>query len=120
MGGRVEEAERRADPVGHDHAHEDAEDADAGQPDALLDKVELAEHDVDVDEDEHVAEAELVGVLERLADERLEELALDVHVARHAGWKVVPVNDDNDDDRSEMQKRTNGTNAASVKKSQLV
>ena len=39
------------------------ENADDGEPEALLDEVEFAEHEVDVQEDQHVAAAQLVSVL---------------------------------------------------------
>ena len=39
------------------------ENADDGEPEALLDEVEFAEHEIDVEEDQHVAAAKLVSVL---------------------------------------------------------
>ena len=39
------------------------ENADDGEPESLLDEVEFAEHEVDVEEDQHVAAAKLVSVL---------------------------------------------------------
>ena len=45
------ELEDGADPEGDDEAHGDADDADDGQVDSLLQTVELAKHGHDVDED---------------------------------------------------------------------
>ena len=39
------------------------ENSDNGEPESLLDEVEFAEHEVDVEEDQHVAAAKLVSVL---------------------------------------------------------
>ena len=39
------------------------ENADDGEPESLLDEVEFAEHEIDVEEDQHVAAAQLVSVL---------------------------------------------------------
>ena len=39
------------------------ENADDREPESLLDEVEFAEHEIDVEEDQHVAAAKLVSVL---------------------------------------------------------
>ena len=66
VGGGVPEPDGRAHAVAYDDAHDNSEDAAETQEESLLDKVEAADHDDDVDEDDQVANKKHPCVLEGL------------------------------------------------------
>jgi len=73
MSCRVEKAEHGAQAIAEYHTHGNTEESNYRQPEPLLHAVKLAEHEVDVDEDQDISSYQLVSILESLSNKTVKK-----------------------------------------------